>query len=155
MLMGVLRTNVPAVFASGRSMMAGRLPDGKAADLISVFEDVAACKQGGSPRASLKHWKTLLACGMRILLRHVYSQLNELPVRGAWHGITGQRHHSAISTRRNRLYRDAAKRVVEIAKAGSPKPRDIVTLEALDNAFALDMAMGEHQHGAACPGSGA
>jgi dihydroxy-acid dehydratase len=31
---------------------------------------------------------------------------------------------------------------VEIAKAGGPRPRDIVTERAVDNAFVLDMAMG-------------
>jgi dihydroxy-acid dehydratase len=44
--------------------------------------------------------------------------------------------------KRKKLYRQAAKRVVEIAAAEGPRPRDIVTRASLDNAFAVDMAMG-------------
>jgi dihydroxy-acid dehydratase len=48
----------------------------------------------------------------------------------------------AQDPRRKALYRKAARRVVELAVAGGPLPRDIVTEEAIDNAFILDMAMG-------------
>jgi dihydroxy-acid dehydratase len=48
----------------------------------------------------------------------------------------------AADPRRRRLYTRAARRIVEMAKSGGPRPRDIVTRESLDNAFALDMAMG-------------
>ena len=40
MIMGAIRANVPAIFASGGPMRAGKL-DGKSMDLISVFEGVA------------------------------------------------------------------------------------------------------------------
>jgi dihydroxy-acid dehydratase len=43
---------------------------------------------------------------------------------------------------RRKIYRLAAKRIVEMAHAEGPRPRDIITEAALDNAFALDMAMG-------------
>ncbi|MCA1808190.1 MAG: dihydroxy-acid dehydratase, partial [Lentisphaerae bacterium] len=48
----------------------------------------------------------------------------------------------ATDPRRKKLYRQAARRVVEMALQGGPRPRSIVTRAALDNAFALDMAMG-------------
>jgi dihydroxy-acid dehydratase len=48
----------------------------------------------------------------------------------------------ASDPKRKRIYRQAARRIVAMAQAGGPKPRDIVTAESLDNAFALDMAMG-------------
>ena len=37
---------------------------------------------------------------------------------------------------------EAARRAVEMAKADGPLPRDIVTRDAIDNAFTIDMAMG-------------
>jgi dihydroxy-acid dehydratase len=43
---------------------------------------------------------------------------------------------------RRDLWKQAAVRVVEMAKAEGPRPRDLVTLASIDNAFALDMAMG-------------
>jgi len=48
----------------------------------------------------------------------------------------------AVDPARKKIYRKAAKRIVEMALEGSPLPREIVTAESLDNAFALDMAMG-------------
>ncbi|MDD4622828.1 MAG: dihydroxy-acid dehydratase, partial [Kiritimatiellae bacterium] len=45
MVMGALRVNIPAVFASGGPMRAGKL-DGKPVDLITVFEGVARFKNG-------------------------------------------------------------------------------------------------------------
>ena len=38
MIMGAVRANIPTIFASGGPMLAGRLPDGRAVDLVSVFE---------------------------------------------------------------------------------------------------------------------
>ena len=47
----------------------------------------------------------------------------------------------ATSEERHELIRQAAKHLVELVKKDI-KPRDIITKEAIDNAFALDMAMG-------------
>src|SRR5262245_20746631 len=48
----------------------------------------------------------------------------------------------ALDARRERLAADAAQALLRhVAK--DVKPRDIVTAEAIDNAFALDMAMGD------------
>ncbi len=142
MLMGVLRTNVPAVFASGGPMMAGRLPDGRAADLISVFEGVAACKQGRIGEGDLETLESLACPGCGSCSGMFTANSMNCLCEALGMALPGNGTIPAASTRRNRLYRDAARRVVAIAAAGSPKPRDIVTLEALDNAFALDMAMG-------------
>jgi len=43
---------------------------------------------------------------------------------------------------RKDLWRRAAQRVVEMARNESPRPRDLITRASIDNAFALDMAMG-------------
>ena len=48
----------------------------------------------------------------------------------------------AVDPRRKKLYRQAARRIVEMALAGGPRPRSLVTRDAMDNAFAVDMAMG-------------
>ncbi|MBN1457642.1 MAG: dihydroxy-acid dehydratase, partial [Sedimentisphaerales bacterium] len=42
MLMASVRLNVPTIFVSGGPMAAGKTSDGKVADLISIFEGVAA-----------------------------------------------------------------------------------------------------------------
>ena len=50
MLMARLRVNIPAIFVCGGPMPAGRTTDGKAVDLITVFEAVGAT-QAGQDRA--------------------------------------------------------------------------------------------------------
>ena len=46
MLMAAVRLNIPTIFVSGGPMAAGRTKDGKAVDLISIGEGVAAHKIG-------------------------------------------------------------------------------------------------------------
>ncbi len=47
----------------------------------------------------------------------------------------------ATSEERHQLIKDAAKHLVEMVKKDI-KPRDIITKDTIDDAFALDMAMG-------------
>src|SRR5512133_3408217 len=54
MLMGAVRTNIPAIFVSGGPMPAGRTPDGEVLDLISVFEGVGAFQSGKIDERRLK-----------------------------------------------------------------------------------------------------
>jgi dihydroxy-acid dehydratase len=142
MLMGALRTNVPAVFVSGGPMLAGRLPDSRAADLISVFEGVAACKQGrlGASELEALEGQACPGCGSCSGMFTANSMNCLCEALGM--ALPGNGTIPAVSPKRNRLYAAAARRVVALALAGGPRPRDIVTRDALDNAFALDMAMG-------------
>jgi dihydroxy-acid dehydratase len=54
MVMGALRTNIPTFFVTGGAMKAGKTPDGKTIDLISVFEGVGAYKAGTMDEKRLK-----------------------------------------------------------------------------------------------------
>ena len=53
MLMGAMRCNIPTIFVSGGPMETGKNKEGKAADLISVFEGVGAYKQGNMSEEEL------------------------------------------------------------------------------------------------------
>ena len=46
MLMATVRANIPTIFVSGGPMNAGKSKEGKAIDLISVFEGVASHRDG-------------------------------------------------------------------------------------------------------------
>ena len=48
----------------------------------------------------------------------------------------------AMSAKRKTLWKNAAKRIVQMALAGGPCAKDIATKQAFHNALALDMAMG-------------
>jgi len=54
MLMAAVRLNIPTIFVSGGPMAAGKTRDGKAVDLISVFEGVAEFNAGKITEEELK-----------------------------------------------------------------------------------------------------
>jgi len=143
MLMGALRVNIPTVMVSGGPMAAGRTPDGKVVDLISVFEGVAALKKGTMTEAELQSVEehACPGCGSCSGLFTANSMNCMCEVLGI--ALPGNGTILAIDPRRRRLYRDAARRIVEMATDGGPLPRDVITRDSLDNAIALDMmAMG-------------
>jgi dihydroxy-acid dehydratase len=143
MLMGALRVNIPTIMVSGGPMAAGKMPDGRAVDLISVFEGVAAHGKGAMSDSELeaveKH--ACPGCGSCSGLFTANSMNCLCEALGiAW---PGNGTILAVDPRRRKLYRDTAKRIVEMAKAGGPLPRELITEKSLDNAIALDMmAMG-------------
>jgi dihydroxy-acid dehydratase len=142
MLMGALRANIPAVFASGGPMQAGSVVNGKPTDLISVFEAVASFKNGQTTAAELTaiEDKACPGCGSCSGMFTANSMNCLCEAIGL--ALPGNGTILAVDPRRKELWRQAAHRVVAMARAGGPRPREIVTLASLDNAFALDMAMG-------------
>ncbi len=142
MLMGALRVNIPTIMVSGGPMAAGKTPDGKVIDLISVFEGVAACKNGDINETQLKEIETYgcPTCGSCSGMFTANSMNCLCEAIGI--ALPGNGTILAVNPKRKSLYTKAAKRIVEMAKENGPKPQDIVTHEAIDNAFAVDMAMG-------------
>jgi dihydroxy-acid dehydratase len=142
MLMGALRVNVPTLMVSGGPMAAGRMPDGRAVDLISVFEGVAAHGAGKIGDAELRAIECA-ACPSSGSCSGMFTA-NSMNCLCEAIGIALPGNGTILSTdpRRKKLYRLAAKRIVAMAVERGPLPREIVTAQSLDNAFALDMAMG-------------
>ena len=142
MIMGALRANIPTIFASGGPMRAGRMPDGKVVDLISVFEAVASFKNGSTTSEQLESVEKHACpeCGSCSGMFTANSMNCLCEALGL--ALPGNGSILATDPRRRDLWKQAAVRVVEMAKANGPKPRSLVTRASLDNAFALDMAMG-------------
>ncbi|MBT8042614.1 MAG: dihydroxy-acid dehydratase, partial [Pontiella sp.] len=142
MIMGAMRVNIPTVFASGGPMKAGKTKDGEVIDLISVFEGVAAHKQGKISDEELEELECK-GCPSQGSCSGMFTanSMNCL-CEAIGLALPGNGTLLAIDPARHQLWKDAAKRAVEMAYADGPLPRDIVTQESLDNAFALDMAMG-------------
>jgi dihydroxy-acid dehydratase len=141
MLMGALRVDIPTIFVSGGPMAAGRTPDGRVVDLISVFEGVGAYQAGRIDAAELKLLEDhgCPSCGscsgmftansMNCLLEAIGLAL---PYNGSILAETPDRY--ALAER-------AARALMKLV-ARDLTARKIVTAEAVDDAFALDMAMG-------------
>ncbi len=142
MILGALRVNIPTIFASGGPMMAGKLKDGRAADLITVFEGVAKYNNKQIDDAQLLELEDESCPGCGSCSGMFTANSMNCLCEAIGLALPGNGTIPAIDPRRKELWKAAAKRVVEMAKAEAPRPRDIVTLEAIDNAFALDMAMG-------------
>jgi len=142
MLMGALRTNIPTIVVSGGPMAAGKLPNGKSIDLISVFEGVALHRKGEIGDADLLaiEENACPGCGSCSGMFTANSMNCLCEALGV--ALPGNGTVLAMDPRRKKIYRLAARRIVEMAKAGKPRPREIVSELSLDNAFALDMAMG-------------
>jgi dihydroxy-acid dehydratase len=142
MIMGAMRVNIPTIFASGGPMKAGMTKDGKVVDLISVFEGVAARKQGKISEEELEELECK-GCPSQGSCSGMFTanSMNCL-CEAIGLALPGNGTILAVDPARHDLWKAAAKRAVEMAHADGPLPRDIVTQESLDNAFALDMAMG-------------
>jgi dihydroxy-acid dehydratase len=141
MLMAAMRVNIPAIFISGGAMPAGRTPAGESVDLISVFEAVGAYQAGkiDSERLKLLEDTACPACGSCSGMFTANSMNCLMEVLGMALPYNGTA--LAKSAERETLARKAGTMILDLVHRGI-RPRDIVTAEALDDAFALDMAMG-------------
>jgi dihydroxy-acid dehydratase len=142
MLMGVLRANIPALMVSGGPMAAGHTPDGKAVDLVSVFEGVAAHASGKINDQDLQTLEECACPGCGSCSGMFTANSMNCLCEAIGMALPGNGSILAIDPRRKKLFRQAATRIVDMARNGGPRPRDIVTLDSMDNAFATDMAMG-------------
>ena len=141
MVMGALRTNIPTFFVTGGAMKAGKTPDGKTVDLISVFEGVGEYKSGTIDEKRLKILEKFACptCGSCSGLFTANSMNCLLEVIGL--GLPFNGTALAKSKQRNDLTKEAGKIIMRLIEKNI-RPRDIVTKDAIDDAFALDMAMG-------------
>lgn len=141
MLMAAVRTNVPSVFVSGGPMEAGISSKGETLSLTSVFEGVGAYKSGKMTAEELLDIEnnacpTCGSCSGMFTANSMNSLMEMLGVT-----LPGNGTIVATSDERHKLIKEAAKHLIRMVKE-DVKPRDIVMKEAIDDAFALDMAMG-------------
>ncbi len=140
MLMGALRVNIPTIFISGGPMLAGEY-EGKKIDLISVFEGIGQLKAGKITEKELKliEQNACPTCGSCSGMFTANSMNCLTEVLGL--ALPGNGTILAIDPRRELLAREAARKIFELLEKDI-KPRDIVTEEAIDDAFTVDIAMG-------------
>ncbi|WP_435786230.1 dihydroxy-acid dehydratase [Cytobacillus oceanisediminis] len=141
MMMGALRVNIPTVFVSGGPMKAGVDSSGKPLSLSSVFEGVGAFESGQIDEKRLQEIEQVACptCGSCSGM-FTANSMNCL-AEGLGLALPGNGTILAVSEERKEFVKRSAKQLMELIKKDI-KPRDIVTIDAIDNAFALDMAMG-------------
>lgn len=141
MLMAAMRVDIPAIFISGGPMPAGRTPDGRKIDLISVFEGVGALKAGKIDEEELTTLETFAcpACGSCSGMFTANSMNCIMEALGVALPFNGSA--LAQTPEREAMAREAAAHLLRLVEE-NVTIRQIATPEAFDDAFALDMAMG-------------
>src|SRR5215471_11571690 len=154
MLMASMRVNIPTVFVSGGPMAAGVAqtsgngelpahlqPVSQKSDLISVFNAVGELQSGKITEDQLKKLEqtacpTCGSCSGMFTANSMNCLCEALGM-----ALPGNGTVLAVSKEREAVYDRAARAIIKLVESDL-KPRDIATLEAFDNAIALDVAMG-------------
>ena len=141
MLLAAMRVNIPTIFISGGAMKAGMTPEGETIDLISVFEGVGAYSAGKIDEKRLTTLEKFAcpscgSCSGMFTANSMNCLMEALGLALPYNGSA-----LAKTPEREALAKKAASQILTLLERDI-KPRDIVTREAIDDAFALDMAMG-------------
>ncbi|CAM3628162.1 dihydroxy-acid dehydratase [Marinicrinis lubricantis] len=141
MMMGALRVNIPTVFVSGGPMKAGKDSTGRSISLSSVFEGVGAYQAGKIDDKGLLELEqygcpTCGSCSGMFTANSMNCLAEALGL-----ALPGNGTILAVAPERREFVKESARQLMKLIEMDL-KPRDIVTPEAIDNAFALDMAMG-------------
>jgi dihydroxy-acid dehydratase len=139
--MAAVRLNIPTIFVSGGPMAAGKTKDGKPIDLISIFEGVAEFNAGKITEEQLRELECA-ACPSQGSCSGMFTanSMNCL-CEAIGMALPGNGTILAVNPKRQELYKQAGKQILTLIEKDI-KPLDIITGKSLDNAFALDMAMG-------------
>lgn len=141
MMMAAMRLNIPTIFVSGGPMKAGVTKDGRKISLSSVFEGVGAYLGGTLDEKGLEELErygcpTCGSCSGMFTANSMNCLAEALGL-----ALPGNGTILAVDPARKELVRQSAKQLMYLIEHDI-KPRDIVTEKAIDNAFALDMALG-------------
>ncbi|WP_078544445.1 dihydroxy-acid dehydratase [Litchfieldia alkalitelluris] len=141
MMMAALRVNIPTIFVSGGPMKAGTTSDGRKISLSSVFEGVGAFQAGKIDEKGLQELEafgcpTCGSCSGMFTANSMNCLAEALGL-----ALPGNGTILAVAPERREFVKKSATQLMELIKMDL-KPRDIVNEKAIDNAFALDMALG-------------
>lgn len=144
MMMAALRLNLPAIFISGGPMLAGKLPTSegiKTVDLNTTFEGVGKAASGKMSEAELTALEEVACPGCGSCSGMFTANTMNCMTEVLGMGLPGNGTFPATATKRRRLAKEAGQQILKIL-ADNICPRDIITRDAIHNAFTVDMAMG-------------
>jgi dihydroxy-acid dehydratase len=141
MLMATVRLDIPTLFVSGGPMAAGKTKTGKAADLITIFEGVAAYNAKKINEDDLKDLEcsgcpTPGSCSGMFTANSMNCLCEAIGM-----ALPGNGTILAVDPKRQELYKQAGRQIIELVKKDI-RPSAIISQKSIDNAFVLDMAMG-------------
>ena len=140
MLMAAMRLNIPAVVVSGGPMLPGKFKDTDVS-LTTVFEAVGAFENGTMLEADLKELEnnacpTCGSCSGMFTANSMNCLAEAIGM-----ALPGNGTIPAVYSERTRLAKHAGMAVMNLLEKDI-KPRDIVTKKSIENALAVEMALG-------------
>jgi len=144
MLMAAIRLNLPSVFVSGGPMLAGKLVRRNAArsvDLITVFQAVGEVAKGKMTEAELQELEVVACPGCGSCAGMFTANTMNCLSEALGMALPGNGTIPAVEARRRQLAYKAGQQVMEVL-AKDIRPKNVITRDALYNAFTVDMALG-------------
>ena len=140
MLMAALRLDIPAILISGGPMLAGQYRDRKV-DLITVFEGVGAVKAGRMSEEELEELADCACPGCGSCAGMFTANSMNCLSEAIGLALPGNGTIPAVNAARFRLAKETGLKIMELVEK-QILPRQIATLQAFQNAIAVDMALG-------------
>ena len=140
MLMAAMRLNIPSIFVSGGPMKAGYL-DGRALDLIDVFEGVGAVREGAMSQEELQKIEQLACPGCGSCSGMFTANSMNCLLEALGMAVPGNGSILAEDPRREELKKTAVSWLMRMVE-NDEKPLDFLSEKSFENAFYLDVAMG-------------
>ena len=141
MLLAAARLNLPTVFVSGGPMLAGDFR-GLKVDLSDVFNALGALSKGEISPEDLEELEGAACPGCGSCAGMFTANTMNCLLEALGLALPGNGTAPAVSAERLRLAKEAGMRVMGILANGGPRPRNILTQAAFENAFRVDLALG-------------
>ena len=141
MLLAAARLNLPTVFVSGGPMLAGDFR-GLKVDLSDVFNALGVLSKGEISPEDLEELEGAACPGCGSCAGMFTANTMNCLLEALGLALPGNGTAPAVSAERLRLAKEAGMRVMGILANGGPRPRNILTQAAFENAFRVDLALG-------------
>ena len=144
MLMAACCLNIPSIFVSGGPMLAGRLRKNdqvSCVDLNSVFEAVGQVAKGQMTEEELLELEKVACPGCGSCAGMFTANTMNCLTEALGMALPGNGTIPAVDSRRTQLAKDTGRQILKLVKDNTC-PKDIITPDAIYNAFSLDVALG-------------
>ena len=140
MAMAAVRLDIPTIIVSGGPMLPGEM-DGKKLDLSSVFEGIGQYKAGKINEEELCELEKNACPGAGSCAGLFTANSMNCLFEGLGIALPGNGTIPAVDPARKTFAYESGKQILDVLNAGLTA-RDIITPDAVENAFILDLAMG-------------
>lgn len=140
MAMAAASLDIPSIVLSGGPMLAG-LHEGKDIDLSTVFEAVGKHMAGKVSDEELLEIENAACPGCGSCSGMFTANTMNCMMEALGLGLPGNGTIPAVYAERDRLAKDAGRKIMELVEKDI-RPRQILTMQAFENAIAVDLALG-------------